>query len=584
MASAMPWDNDPIVSAAPSGAGNPWDNDRVVRAAPPPVTYDAAEFARRVGRAPAPAELANFAASKGAGFAGDPGASPAAGESTVNDVGTGVGVSIDNTLRGAKQLAMQAGHKVGLVSDQSLAANQAQVDAARREAAPYLATTGGKVGNLAGDVAQAALLPGEGALGAIGGGAALGGLQPTGGDDSGLAKHLENAALGGLAGAAGDVGGRVVGRVIQPIRNVLDSARLQALQTLRQAGVPLDLAQATGSRVADWLKGVAGSVSPTFSRTQQDAYNGAVLRTFGETATKASADVMQRAENRIGAVFDDIAARNPVALDQPLLTTLADLHKATEMTLSGAEAAPVKAQIDNIINKASANGSIDGSAYQAIRSSLDRLSKNPSQSMADFARDIRSGLDDALERQASPQDLASLQTARQQYRAMKQTQQGIVRGTDDVDPSALARAIDTNRNAGQSVYGRGDQRLVQLANAGEMVLGRGSSKLLAAGTVAGAAGLDTLYHYATGKPVSPAEMAGIAGMAGFGPSAARAIVESQAGRAWLQRWAGSQIASKAAAAAGQAGRRIGAGAGGYAAGGSVPQPAADQQPLPPQGS
>jgi hypothetical protein len=37
-----------------------------------PVTYDAAEFKRRVGRDPEPAELANFKAFKGVGFAGDP--------------------------------------------------------------------------------------------------------------------------------------------------------------------------------------------------------------------------------------------------------------------------------------------------------------------------------------------------------------------------------------------------------------------------------------------------------------------------------------------------------------------------------
>src|ERR1700747_1448222 len=38
----------------------------------PAVTYDAAEFKRRVGRDPESAELANFKAFKGVGFAGDP--------------------------------------------------------------------------------------------------------------------------------------------------------------------------------------------------------------------------------------------------------------------------------------------------------------------------------------------------------------------------------------------------------------------------------------------------------------------------------------------------------------------------------
>jgi len=38
----------------------------------PAITYDAAEFKRRVGRTPEPVELANFKASKGVGWAGDP--------------------------------------------------------------------------------------------------------------------------------------------------------------------------------------------------------------------------------------------------------------------------------------------------------------------------------------------------------------------------------------------------------------------------------------------------------------------------------------------------------------------------------
>lgn len=47
-------------------------NGEQSQSAAPQITYDAAEFKRRVGREPEPAELANFKAFKGVGFAGDP--------------------------------------------------------------------------------------------------------------------------------------------------------------------------------------------------------------------------------------------------------------------------------------------------------------------------------------------------------------------------------------------------------------------------------------------------------------------------------------------------------------------------------
>jgi hypothetical protein len=97
------WDADvggqrPPASAPGAAAGAPpnpaagdssrpsyWDTDLgqdngppapTSKAKPPSVTYDAAEFKRRVGRDPEPAELANFAQFKGRGWANESGAPP----------------------------------------------------------------------------------------------------------------------------------------------------------------------------------------------------------------------------------------------------------------------------------------------------------------------------------------------------------------------------------------------------------------------------------------------------------------------------------------------------------------------------
>lgn len=547
---ANPWDNDPIV-AGPSSGGNPWDNDPIVKAG-----------------------------------AGSRTPNPTDGMSTAERYFAGFGKQLSDWWRGAKQLnagdaavSPEAGIATDATTvDQSAtrsALNAEEQDARQRDA-PLKATTAGKLGAMTAQAVPFVVAP-EGYAGAAAAGALEGALQPTQGSES----RLANTALGAGAGMVGQAAGSVLGRVVQPIRSGLDSARFAAVQTLKDAGVPLDLSQGTGSQLAAWLKNAASALQSKLTPVQQQAYNSAVLRTFGETGTKASADVMHSAATRIGGVFDDTAARNPLTVDNKLLDSLADTGTRADMELASSEAAPIRAQIANIINKAATPGNkLEGSAYQAIRQSLDRLSGNTNQSVGDFARDIRSSLDDALERQAAPQDLQALQTARQQYKAMKQTQQAIQRGTDDVDPSALARAIDTNRNAGQSVYGRGDQTLVQLANAGEMILGKGTaaaagsagkSAATVAGLAIGGAGSDALYRLATGRPVSPTEMLGVAAVAGFGPAGARAVIESAAGRGWLQRWASSRIASQAAGAAQQGGRAL-------VGGGAAQTALAPQQP------
>lgn len=489
-----------------------------------------------------------------------------AAPSSAADFDAGAGKAFMDVGRGAKELLLRWGNKLGVVSGQHLAAYQRQLGQDQQQDAALMSTTGGKLGDLAGNVAMSAVAPEEAGLtGAVASGAATGGLQPTTGNQS----QLQNAVIGGLGGAAGDIGGRVLGRVAQPIRNVLDDTRLQALQLLRANGVPVDVAQATGDKLAQTLKNAATD-SPfinesKFPHIQQQAYNAAVLRTFGGDGTKATPAVMDRADRRLGAIFDDIASRNPVTVDQPLLDDLADIHTAADRELSATDAAPIRAQIDNAIDKAAGNdGKIDGKAYQNIRSSLGRLAQgNRNGSVSHFAVEIRGALDDALQRSVSPDDLDTLMRARTQYRAMKQVEGAIQSGTDDISPAALANSIDTKANASQSVYGRGDQTLVRLANAGKVILGKGTANSGTTrrflGYMATGIGADAIYRLARGQALDKDEMMEAAIAGGFAPLGARALVESPAGRRWLTKWADSQIASRAAQGLLRSGRVLGSG-------------------------
>lgn len=480
----------------------------------------------------------------------------------------GAGQALTDVGRGAKELAMKWGNKLGLVSNQSLAAEQDQLQQDATIDAPLMHTTAATLGGLTADTAVGGLAP-EGLLGGVGAGAALGGLQPTTGNGS----QLDNALMGGALGGAGDLAGRALGKLAQPIRNVLSDSGASDVQVLRNAGVPLDAAQLTGSRVAQDIKNAAGPtrlVGPSgFQLGQQKAFTRAVLNTIGVADSDlkgAAPEVMNTAARRIGAVLNHIADRNPIKVDAPLLDTLAQIHTAADQEMVPTEAGPIKAQIDNVISRAAANdGKLTGRQFQEIRSSLGRLMTNTTNgSIQHAAGGITTALGDALERQVAPEDAAELSNARAQWRRLRQIQ-GAIGPDNQVAPNALWNRIDTLRNSNQTVFGRGDQTLVRLAEAGKNILGkavsnRGILKDLIGLSAGGYLGNEHGGHGTLGA------LAGVAAMEGLSPMAARAVVESSAGRAWLERVANSRmLAATVVPGLGRAGQAIGAGLGGVAA-------------------
>lgn len=422
---------------------------------------------------------------------------------------SGAGKSVADVGRGLKQIGAGLGNQIGLVSDETVAGIQSGIDESRQLDAPLMETGAGLAGNMAGTLATTLLPAGLAARGAqaanlgrtanaarafvnpttfraaAGAGAAQGAIQPVASDES----RLLNTGIGALGGAAGTAVAKAAGRVVQPIRQALEPAVRRAVQRLEEAGVPLDLAQRTGSRMAVAMKNMlqdnpttAGQIAQ-FKDVQQKAYNRAILQLVGENAHAATPDVMGRVQTRLGQVFDDIAERNPIRYDKGLEMQLAAIESAARNELDDAQFGVVRRQLDNILDKAAGtdvtggrSGAdvidvIDGKAYQNIKTGLDRLSMGQDQSKGYYARQVREALDDALQRSASPLDVKTLKIARSQYRRMKQIESAI--STDEsgnISAAKLANSLGTKGNVSQSKYGKGDQALVHLAKAGKQVL------------------------------------------------------------------------------------------------------------------
>jgi hypothetical protein len=477
---------------------------------------------------------------------------PTEGMSTSDKFVSGVGKSFVDTGRGIYQLGASLGHAMGVVPDEKMKQIQDDADEAKHLDQPLMKTGAGTAGDIAGSVAQMGatpeLLPAKLAsmpfLADAASGAAFSGAQPTATGES----RAENAAIGGAGGAAGSLAGKALGFVAQPLKNSLTTAGQHAVDILKQAGVPLDLAQQTGSRIAQTIKNVVADNpiigQSVFPEEQGKVFNRAVLKKMGindPSVTSADSDTLQAGRTAITGVMNDVASRNPIKYDDGLETDLAGIEKDASGQLSPNDLGPVKAHLNNIVQAAAENnGSIPGAVYQKIRSQLGALSKDPRY--APVVGDIQESLDDAFQRSTSPEDQQALSTARQQYRTMKQIEGAVDPSTGDISPGKLLNQINVKANRNQSLYGQGDQSLVELAKAGKNVLApvnpnSGTARRLAgmAGMGALAGGADEIMH---GDPIEALKVgAGVAAA----PWVGRKLLENQTAGKIITGWNNSKI-------------------------------------------
>lgn len=259
---------------------------------------------------------------------------PTAGASTLDNLRAGAGKAFVDLGRGTGQM-------LGLESRQDVAQSRAQD-------APLMATTAGKVGNVAGNVAAtlpALAIPGANTVAGAGlVGAGLGFLQPS----TSTKETLTNTGLGAAAGAAGQyVGNKVASAVGNKLasrsaaaaeQESLNSARDAVLKTSREAGyvVPPTAVNPTATNTA--LESISGKAA---TRQGADAINAKVTNKLiaEDLGLPANKPITQQAlaavREQAGTVYRDIAASGPVVADDAYLNALArvegigaDLEKA----------------------------------------------------------------------------------------------------------------------------------------------------------------------------------------------------------------------------------------------------------------
>lgn len=373
----------------------------------------------------------------------------------LSDLFAGAGQKMTDLLLGLRQMRGTAGF------DEAKA--KQQIDA------PLLATGPGSVGNVIGGAAAAlpaAFVPGVNTV--VGGtllGGALGALEPTTQQGQRLGNTAKGAILGGATTYAANklLGGNAQAK---------NEPTTDAAKTLEDYGIPLDRSQREPTRFAQKLRGtvsdhpLTANAADEFYTAQKKAYNSAILSRIGEgDAKEATQQVMLRAKQRIGSIFDQVASKGAV-YDSTLENEIADIAASAQRTVPESSMAPIKRNIDDILNAASSNGGvIPGDQFIKIRRHLSDLSD--SADSGQVAEQLEQALLGSLER-TYPQARDTLRAAATQWRNMRIIQTAIGKGAErDISPARLGAAIANKANQAMSVYGQGgDQELVKLAQAG----------------------------------------------------------------------------------------------------------------------
>lgn len=316
-------------------------------------------------------------------------------------------------------------------------------------------------------------------------GAGLGAAQGFGQGEGGFQNRLAKATTGGITGGviggalpgAVSLAGNAVRRVVSPVST--SPARQSFVKTLEREGVDVTAGQATGNNTLRYAESeLGGQAAQAITERQGEQFTRAALSRAGINAERATPDVIDGAFNRIGDQFDSLAARNTLKPDRKLQNDLVDTWRNYMSVTPPNARVPIVANMMTDINNALKNGgSLDGKTYQSLRSRLDRVARGSSDpELANTLRDIRSALDDGMERSiavTNPKDLGGWRTARKEYRNMLVLEQAATGAGENaaaglISPSALRSATLTKQ--GRRNYARGSGDFADLARAGEGVM------------------------------------------------------------------------------------------------------------------
>lgn len=273
------------------------------------------------------------------------------------------------------------------------------------------------------------------------------------------AARLAGAVAGGVLP---DLATRGVRALISPYGGA-DPERLKLAKVLDDFGVPISAGQRVGNEALRRKEGLTGA-GQALNTTQREAFTEAVLKTAGIDAKRATAEVLDDAAARIGAVFDDVTRGVDVTPGPQDMTALADAVSTYKSLAPTGNQAPLVSEILRETVKAGRGGNtIPAATVNTWRSSLSKLTTSADAATREAAQRALETIDDmltgALNAAGRADDVARLATARGEWRnylaiqkaatgAGEQTAAGLL------SPAQVRAAVVQQ---GRSAYARGNR-------------------------------------------------------------------------------------------------------------------------------
>lgn len=330
-------------------------------------------------------------------------------------------------------------------------------------------------------------------------------------------------------------------RVISPFGGA-DPARLALADRLRDAGVDVTAGQRLGREALTRREQLTTAGQSVVER-QGEQFTRAALNTIGETADRATPEVMRAARERIGSVFDDVSRGVDVDVSGALVRELRGAMDDYAQLTTRANQAPAVSNIVRQVNTLANRGDpIPAGRLITWRSNLSSLTRSSDQATREAAIRAMNALDDALASTLTTMgregDVAALTTARQQYRDFLAIERAVAGAGQDtavgiISPPQLRSAIAAQGRRSYVSGERGD--LGDLARAGAGILTRPTNSGTPAGLAAMAVpqGIGASVGAMLGAPMG-ATAATIGAITGaVAPAVARASQMTALGQSYL---------------------------------------------------
>jgi hypothetical protein len=298
--------------------------------------------------------------------------------------------------------------------------------------------------------------------GAVGGGTAEATDSPT----AGLL-----AALMVAAGAAG------ANRFLGPARNRLEPETARLAGVAQQEGIPLTPGQTTGSSPLRTLESTFEQLPFTAGpaadvrRTQQVAFNRAVMQRAGIAEDHATPDILHATQQRIGGQIGAISGRTTAQFDPALQQQITALAQDATRNADDQVGRQIVNRVADLTARIGANGQAPGEMLRELDTAIGlqaRGSQNPD--LARRLNELQDIIRDGVAAGATPADAAALTKARRHYANLVNVQNamagsGEAAAAGNIPPNMLRNAL--TQSVGRRNYANGEGDMNDLVRVGQ---------------------------------------------------------------------------------------------------------------------